>query len=58
MVGNKGWSIKLDKSVRMFIRFADNNIDTSDGIVNILMKRKDRQEEIIGDFGTYSSNGK
>jgi len=50
MIGNKKWFIKLDKSsVRKGIKFANNSQVTSEGMWNILVKRKYGQEAIISD---------
>lgn len=47
MTGNKDWFITFGKSVRRSIRFDDDRKVTFEGLKNILMKRKDGEEEII-----------
>lgn len=49
MTGNKNGFIKLEESMRRSIIFIDNSIVTSEGTVNIFVKKKNGEEEIICD---------
>lgn len=49
MADNKNWFVKLDEFVKRSICFADNNMVTSEGMCNILVKKKDGHEATITD---------